>query len=70
MDLLLAFLAGIVVATIVWYFVLRNNKNKIQLWLSTPEAYFQQVQSEVGTFSADMRKKVEDIVAEIKRKQR
>ena len=69
MNLVLAFLAGIIVATIVWYFVLRNNKKQIQLWIETPEQYFNQIQTQIGDLSDDAKNKIEDIIAEIKRKQ-
>jgi len=68
MELLIAFVAGLLVATIIWYFVLRNNRNKIQLWLDTPEAYFTNIQNEVGDLGQDLQTKINEIVAEIKRR--
>jgi hypothetical protein len=67
-DVILAFTVGVVVSTIVWYFVLRNNKKKIQLWLETPEQYFNQIQSQIGDLSDEAKGKMEDIIAEIKRR--
>ena len=70
MEIIGAFLAGLIVATIIWYFVLRNNKGKIQLWLDKPEAYFYNVQQEVGDLGDDLKAKIDEIAAEIKRRKR
>jgi len=70
MDIVIGTIFGAIITTIAWYFVLRNNRSKINTWLQTPEDYFAELQNEVGVFSNDAKQKIEELIAEIKSKQK
>ena len=70
MEGLVGFLIGLIVATIVWFFVLKNNRKKIQSWLDAPEIFFDNLQEDVGQLSAEAQQKLNDVIAELKSKKR
>jgi len=36
--IIITFLGGALVASVIWYLVLRNNPKRVQNWLSLPES--------------------------------
>ena len=68
LQIILSFGFGLVVATVVWYFVLRNNKKLVKLYLDNPDLLLEKIKNEVGDFSADVQEKIQDIIIEIRKK--
>ena len=62
MELLFSFLAGVVVATIIWYFVLRNNRKNVNQWLDLPAETWDKIDAELDEFGDDVKDKVNQIL--------
>jgi len=62
MELLITFLAGVVVATIIWYFVLRNNRKNVNQWLDLPAETWDKIDTELDEFGDDVKDKVNQIL--------
>jgi len=43
----IAFIVGMIVATVVWYFVLRNNRKHINEFLDAPEKLFDDIWDDI-----------------------
>jgi len=53
--------AGIVAASVIWYFVLRNNRNKLAQFIDVPEAMWEKVKQEVDEFDDDVKDKLQNL---------
>lgn len=63
---LICFAGGIVAATIVWFFVLRNNKKHFNEWMDGTEQYFMEALSKVDGIGEEASAKIDAIFAEFK----
>jgi len=61
MDIVIAFILGAAAATIVWYFVLRNNRKKVNEWLDFPAETWDKIDAELDEFGDDVKDKVNEI---------
>lgn len=64
---LLYFGGGVVAATIVWYFVLRNNKKRFAEWMDASEIYFTMALGKIDGLSDEAKAKIEEIIANFKK---
>lgn len=64
------FIAGVISATIACYFVIRNNRKRVDEFIDKPELLFNQVEEKFGKLSADAKAKWEEVLAEINKKQK
>ena len=63
---LIIFGSGLVVATVVWYFILRNNKNKFNMWIDGTEQYFMEALDKIDGISEEASAKIDAIFAGFK----
>jgi hypothetical protein len=57
---------GMVIATIVWYFVLRNNKKNFNAWMDFTETYLADALSKIDGISDEAAAKIDAIFADFK----
>ncbi len=63
----LCFGGGLVVATIVWYLILRNNRKKFTEWMDTSELYFTQALGKIEGLGDDASEKIEEVLANFRK---
>lgn len=57
-------IVGVILATVIWYFVLRNNRKHIDEFLNAPEKLFDDVKDNIG----ELDDKAKEELAELKEK--
>jgi len=57
----IAFVVGMVVATIVWYFVLRNNRKHINEFLDAPEKLFDDIKDDIEELDDKAKEELEEL---------
>lgn len=65
-NMLISFGGGIITATIIWYFVLKNNKKHFNEWIDGTEQYFMEALSKVDGIGEEASAKIDAIFAEFK----
>ena len=58
---------GLVVSTVVWFFVLRNNKKNFAAWMSGTEEYFQNVLVNMDDVGENAAAKIDEFFANMKK---
>lgn len=61
------FAGGLVAATVVWYFVLRNNKKNFSVWMDGTEQYFMDALGKIDGISDEASAKIDELFAEFKK---
>ena len=64
--MLICFAGGIVTATIIWYFVLKNNRKHFNEWIDGTEQYFMEALSKIDGISEEASAKIDAIFAGFK----
>jgi hypothetical protein len=59
---IIAFGLGCVAATVIWYFVIRNNRQHLDSWMAYPEQTWNKIAPELEELSDDVKQKIEDII--------
>ncbi len=63
---LACFAGGLVVATIVWYLVLRNNKKKFVEWMDGTEIFFMEALGKIEGISDEAAAKIDALFAKFR----
>lgn len=63
---ILLFAGGAVSATVIWFFILRNNKKKFAEWMSAAELYFADALSKIDNLGDEASGKIDEILANFK----
>ena len=54
-------LIGIIGATVIWYFVLRNNRKKLAEFIDVPEEMWDKVKEEIEEFPDEVKDKLSSL---------
>jgi hypothetical protein len=60
------FVGGLVVSTVVWFFVLRNNKKRFNEWMSGTEQYLYDALMKMDEIGEDATAKIDELFAKFK----
>lgn len=60
------FCGGLVVSTVVWFFVLRNNKKNFSAWMGSTEAYLMDAIGKIDGISEEAAAKIDAVFANFK----
>ena len=60
------FCGGLVAATIVWFFVLRNNKKNFNAWMDSSEAYLMEAIGKIDGIGEEASAKIDAVFANFK----
>lgn len=65
-NMLISFGCGMVAATVIWYFVLKNNKRHFNEWIDGTEVYLAAAISKIDGISEEASDKIDEIFAGFK----
>lgn len=60
------FCSGLVVSTVVWFFVLKNNKKNFAAWMGSTESYLMEAISKIDGVSEEAAAKIDAVFANLK----
>jgi len=61
----LAFLCGILAATVIWYFILRNNRAHIDEFLNAPEKLFDDIWHDIEDLDDKAKEEFDELKAKL-----